>query len=66
MCITAHWVGRTQNGLTLKNTIIAFHHLAGGHDGKSLAKAVVKLLDRAKITQQVGPSYVFVHRLTIY
>jgi hypothetical protein len=40
--------------LELKVAFIAFHRLRGRHDGKSLAQAVLQLLDRAGITVKVS------------
>jgi hypothetical protein len=33
--------------------LIGFHHLRGGHDGKSVANALIGLLDRAGVTVKV-------------
>jgi hypothetical protein len=43
----------TTNSLLFKNALIAFHRLVGNHDGKSLADALLVILDRAGITAQV-------------
>lgn len=56
LAITAHWVA-TLKGTTilhLKTALIAFHRLHGGHDGKSIARTVLRLLDRAGITVKVN------------
>jgi hypothetical protein len=55
MAITAHWIAKVDGttALQLKTALIGFHRLRGGHDGKSVAKAVIGLLDRAGITMQV-------------
>jgi hypothetical protein len=39
--------------LTFRNALIAFHRLVGGQDGKSLAQALLQILDQAGITTQV-------------
>lgn len=39
--------------LQLKMALIGFHRLRGGHDGKSVANAVIGLLDRAGVTVKV-------------
>jgi hypothetical protein len=55
LAMTAHWIASVEQtyGLKLKTALIAFHHLTGRHDGKSLAKVVLHLLDRAGITSKV-------------
>jgi hypothetical protein len=54
--MTAHWVAKVEgtNALQLKTALIAFHRLHGKHDGKTLAKTILKLLDRAKLTLKLG------------
>jgi hypothetical protein len=49
LAMMAHWVAKIEGttALQLKTTLIAFHHLHGKHDGKTLAKTVVMLLDWA-------------------
>lgn len=56
LAITAHWISKSEGSpsLQLKTALIAFHRLRGGHDGKTLAKTVVELLDRAGITVKVS------------
>jgi hypothetical protein len=55
LCVTAHWISRDMatKSLAFRNALIAFHRLVGGHDGKSLAQALLQILDRAGITAQV-------------
>lgn len=55
MALTAHWVAKVNGtaALELKTALIGFHRLHGGHDGKSVAKAVMGLLDRAGVTVKV-------------
>ena len=53
LAITAHWIGGP-NSLELEVALIAFHRLRGRHDGKSLARTVLQLLDRAGITVKVS------------
>ena len=55
MCITGHWLVRdpVAGGLQLKSALLAFHHLCGGHDGKSMAATILELLDQAGITANV-------------
>ena len=54
--MTAHWISRSEgsSSLQLKAALIAFHRLRGSHDGKTLARTVVELLDRAGITVKVS------------
>jgi hypothetical protein len=56
LAITAHWIGKVHgtDSLELKVALIAFHRLRGRHDGKSLARTVLQLLDRAGITVKVS------------
>jgi hypothetical protein len=57
MALTAHWIAKNKLGsLELKAALIGFHRLRGGHDGKSMANAVIGLLDRAEITMKVSMS----------
>lgn len=55
LAITCHWISRDKSTrrLQLKRALLAFHRLCGGHDGKAMADAVLRLLDRAGITAQV-------------
>ena len=55
LAITCQWISRDKatRSLQLKRALLAFHHLHGGHNGNSMAKAVLHLLDRAGITAQV-------------
>lgn len=56
ICITAHWIGHDskKNMIGLHNEILAFHHLPhDSHDGRSMAKLVVAMLDRAQMTNKV-------------
>ena len=57
LAMTAHWVAEVEGttALHLKSALIAFHRLHGRHDGKSLAKVVMQLLDRAGVTVKVRP-----------
>jgi hypothetical protein len=55
LAVTAHWIAKSEgSSLQLKASLIAFHRLRGSHDGKTLAKTVVELLDRAGITVKVS------------
>jgi hypothetical protein len=53
--MTAHWLARNleSNNLSLECALIAFHHLSGTHDGKTLAKTAFHLLERAGIIHKV-------------
>jgi len=55
LVITAHWIAKLEgtSSLQLKASLIAFHRLRGGHNGTSLAKVVLHLLDRAGVTVKV-------------
>jgi hypothetical protein len=59
LAITAHWIGRVSETTSLqpKAALIAFHRLRGGHDGKSLGKVAVGLLDRAGVTVKVRTQF---------
>ncbi|KAI0919445.1 hypothetical protein AcV7_006181 [Taiwanofungus camphoratus] len=52
LCLTGHWIARDKltKSLLLKAGLLAFHRIFGKHDGKNLAKIVLKLLDRAGVT----------------
>jgi len=56
LAMTAHWIARVEETSTLhlKCALIAFHRLRKRHTGKSLAKTVIHLLDRAGVTLKVG------------
>jgi len=56
--MTAHWIAPTENTnrLELKVALVAFHRIQGHHTGKSLARTVLYLLDRAGITSKVNVS----------
>jgi hypothetical protein len=57
--MTAHWIAENLDvenclrSLQLKVALIAFHRIRGRHTGKSLARTVLYLLDRAGITTKV-------------
>ncbi|KAH7904065.1 hypothetical protein BJ138DRAFT_1019655, partial [Hygrophoropsis aurantiaca] len=53
--MTAHWIAEDPitGTLTLRSALIAFHRLRGNHTGKSIAKTIVYLLDRAGVTTKV-------------
>jgi len=55
LAVTAHWVAsvRGSSALQLKTALIAFHRLRQNHTGKSMARTVMHLLDRADITVKV-------------
>jgi hypothetical protein len=55
LCVTAHWVGRekTTKRLILRSALIAFHRIVGRHDGENMAQALLRILDRAGVTQKV-------------
>ncbi|OJA15568.1 hypothetical protein AZE42_12605 [Rhizopogon vesiculosus] len=54
--MTAHWIAKMEetNTLCLKGALITFHRLHKKHTGKSLARTVLHLLDRADATLKVG------------
>ncbi|KAJ2934002.1 hypothetical protein H1R20_g3089, partial [Candolleomyces eurysporus] len=62
MAVTAHWIEpktvQTAEGpvtdLQLGADLIAFHNLPGRHTGEHLANALVFILDRLKLTNQLG------------
>ena len=55
LAVTTHWVAEVKraSALQLKVALIVFHWLWQGHTGKSLARALMYLLDRACITVKV-------------
>jgi len=57
LAVTAHWIAEVEGtlNLQLKTALIAFHHLCRNHTGKSLARTVIHLLDRAGVTTKVRP-----------
>jgi hypothetical protein len=60
LAITAHWIANIEqsSALELKAALIGFHKLREGHTGKSMARVVVRLLDRAGVTVKVRRQYV--------
>jgi hypothetical protein len=67
LAITAHYIARVglegTTSLRLKASLIAFHRICGTHDGVSLARTVIDLLDRAGVTVKVGFYITHEHRL---
>lgn len=61
MALTAHWIAEVEGSmgfkLELKTALIAFHRLRQNHTGKSMARTVMHLLDRAGVTVKVRPLY---------
>jgi len=55
LAVTAHWVASVggSSALQLKTVLIAFHRLCQNHTGKSMARTIMHLLDRADITVKV-------------
>jgi len=55
LAVTAHLVTSVRGSLALqlKTVLIAFHRLHQNHTGKSMARTVMHLLDRADITVKV-------------
>jgi hypothetical protein len=51
--MTAHWIGRHENALQFKSSLIAFHRVWGKHTGKNLAKIVFDMLERVGVTSKV-------------
>jgi hypothetical protein len=56
LAITAHWIARIPDttSLLFRTALIGFHRLYGNHDGKSLARVVLALMDRAGVTVKVS------------
>jgi hypothetical protein len=52
----AHWIAEDSGtkALKLQSTLLAFHRIHGSHTGRSLAKTIMYLLDRAGITANVN------------
>jgi len=59
LAVTAHWVVSVKGTsvLQLKTALIAFHRLCQNHTGKSMARTVMHLLDRADVTVKVRRLY---------
>lgn len=57
LAITAHWIWKNAAGsLKLRTALIGFHRLRRGHSGKSMADAVLGLLDRVEVATKVSIS----------
>lgn len=55
MAVTAHYCVETPDGrLIIQSRLIAFRHVEGRHDGKSLAKIFVRILKELGIFNRVG------------
>ena len=56
LAMTAHWIAKMDETgtLSLKGALIAFHRMRRDHSGKSLARTVLHLLDRADVTLKVS------------
>ena len=59
LAVTAHWVVSVEGTLVLqlKTALIAFHCLCQNHTGKSMARMVMHLLDRADVMVKVRQLY---------
>lgn len=59
LAITAHWIAKVEGttALELKSALIAFQRIHGTHDGVSLSKVILELLDRAGVTVKVSLFY---------
>ena len=56
LAVTSHWIARdgdANNNLSLKATLIGFHHFTGPHTGKSITSVILSLMDHANITSKV-------------
>src|SRR6266704_1280550 len=55
LAITAHWIAEAKgtSSLQLKVALIAFHQLGRSHSGRSIARTVRHLLDRAGVMMKV-------------
>ena len=53
--LTCHWItaDASTGSLSLKTSLISFHHLKKKHTGHSIAKAIVYLLDCTCVTNKV-------------
>jgi hypothetical protein len=54
MSVTAHYVKDTEATWRLQARLIAFKHMPGSHDGRSLGKAFVEVLRQHRLTRKVG------------
>lgn len=63
LAMMAHWIGHIieLNSLQSKAALIAFHRLCGGHDGKSLSRVILGLLDRVGVTVKVRACHIRWH-----
>ena len=53
LAVTAHWLSIDNSKLTLRAALIGFHHMTGKHSGKAIADALVVILERAGILENV-------------
>jgi hypothetical protein len=55
LALTAHWIERVSgtSALDFRMALIAFHRLRGNHRGRTLAKTVMRLIDRVEGTLKV-------------
>jgi hypothetical protein len=60
LAMTTHWIAEVEGASTLqlKSALIAFHQLRENHSGKTIARTVVHLLDRAEVTLKVRRCFV--------
>ena len=55
LAVTAHWISRDEsNGrLSIKAALIGFRRVTARHTGANIAKAILEVLDQAKVTLKV-------------
>lgn len=53
MAITAHFLAWDGGNLTLQSRLVAFRHVPGSHDGKTMARVFVHVLDELKVAHRV-------------
>jgi hypothetical protein len=68
--LTAHWmsVEMPTGSLTLKTALIGFHPLKKRYTGVNIARTILHLLDRARLTHKVCLSQIYMYplRLSIF
>ena len=53
LAVTAHWLSNQSGELSLKAALIGFQRMTGDHTGKSIAKGILQVVERAGITHKV-------------
>lgn len=58
LALTAHWISieEPSGRLALKSALIGFHRVKKVHSGRNIARTLLYLFDRAKVTRKVRPA----------